>query len=110
MALTGIPPKIRESPARSPLNEKQTVQMKYVVDTNIINKLVDGIVTADELPHDGAFVATHVQKDEIERTKDPKRRSDLLKKFSETIDDMIPTSSFVLVRIPVKLNADSGRT
>ena len=53
-------------------------------------------MTADELPHDGAFVATHVQKDEIERTKDPKRRSDLLKKFSETIDDMIPTSSFVL--------------
>ena len=70
--------------------------MKYVVDTSLINKLVDGIVMADELPSDGAFVVTHIQRDEIERTSDPKRRSDLLNKFSETISDVVPTSAFVL--------------
>ena len=31
--------------------------MKYVVDTSLINKLIDGAVRADELPKDGSFVA-----------------------------------------------------
>ena len=48
--------------------------MKYMVDTSLINKLVDGSVMADELPHDGTFVATHIQKDELERTKSGERR------------------------------------
>ena len=70
--------------------------MKYVVDTSLINKLVDGSVHADELPKDGSFVASHIQIDEINRTKNQKRRSELLQKFSETIDEMLPTESFVL--------------
>ncbi len=70
--------------------------MKYVIDTNIFNKLVDEIVTADELPRDGAFIATHVQRDELKRTQDSKRRSALLKKFSETISVVVPTDSLNL--------------
>jgi predicted nucleic acid-binding protein len=69
---------------------------KYVVDTSLINKLVDGTVGADELPNDGVFVTTHVQIDEINRTKNPERRTKLLEKFSETIDEVLPTESFVL--------------
>ena len=69
--------------------------MKYVVDTSLINKLVDGSVYADELPNDGSFVASHIQIDELNRTKNLKRRSELLEKFSEIIDEVLPTESFV---------------
>jgi predicted nucleic acid-binding protein len=70
--------------------------MKYVVDTSLINELVDGSVHADELPKDGSFVASHIQIDELNRTKNGKRRSELLQKFSETIDEVLPTESFLL--------------
>ena len=69
---------------------------RYVVDTSLINKLVDGAVAADELPNDGSFVASHIQIDEINRTKDPERRAKLLEKFAETIDEVLPTESFIL--------------
>jgi predicted nucleic acid-binding protein len=70
--------------------------MKYVVDTSLINKLVDGSVESDELPKDGSFVASHVQIDEINRTTDAERKLKLLEKFKETIDEVLPTESFVL--------------
>lgn len=70
--------------------------MKYIVDTSLINKLVDGSVMADELPKDGSFVATHIQMDELNRTKDAYRRAELIRKFSDTIDEVLPTESFVL--------------
>lgn len=70
--------------------------MKYVVDTSLINKLVDGSIHADELPKDGPLIASHIQIDELDRTKDAKHRSELLQRFSETIDEVLPTESFVL--------------
>ena len=70
--------------------------MKYVVDTCLINKLVDGSVHTDELPKGGSFVASHIQFDELNRTKNEKRRAELLQKFCETIDQVLPTESFVL--------------
>jgi hypothetical protein len=69
---------------------------RYVVDTSLINKLVDGAVGGDQLPNNGSFVASHIQIDEIKRTKDPERRAKLLEKFAETIDEVLPTESFVL--------------
>jgi predicted nucleic acid-binding protein len=70
--------------------------MKYVVDTSLINKLVDGTVGADELPNDGSFVASHIQIDELNQTKNVQRRTKLLEKFAEVIDEVLPTESFVL--------------
>jgi hypothetical protein len=70
--------------------------MRYVVDTSLINKLVNGSVSADELPNDGEFVASHVQIDEINRTKDVERRAQLFLKFTKTIDKVMPTESFIL--------------
>jgi predicted nucleic acid-binding protein len=70
--------------------------MKYVVDTSLINKLVDGSVHADELPRDGSFVASHIQLDELNRTKNSQRRLELLQKFLETIAEVLPTESFLL--------------
>jgi rRNA-processing protein FCF1 len=70
--------------------------MKYVVDTSLVNKLVDGSVHLTELPSDGEFVATHIQRDELRRTKDSERRAALLEKFAEIVDSEVPTESFVL--------------
>jgi predicted nucleic acid-binding protein len=70
--------------------------MNYVVDTSLINKLVDGTVRAEELPNDGSFVASHIQMDELSRTSNAQRKAKLLEKFSEIIDEVLPTESFVL--------------
>jgi len=67
----------------------------YVVDTNIINWLVDGRLQPNDLPSDGAFVATHVQRDELTKTKDDKRRAQLLAKFGSTVELEVPTESVV---------------
>ena len=69
--------------------------MKYIVDISLVNKLVDGFVHADELPKDGSFVASQVQIDELNRTKNAKRRSELLQRFSELVDELLPTESSV---------------
>lgn len=67
----------------------------YVVDTNIINWLVDGRLHLKELPSDGAFVATHVQRDELAKTRDEQRRAQLIAKFEKTVDREVPTESAV---------------
>lgn len=72
------------------------VQMRYVVDTNIINWLVDGAIRPEKLPNDGQFVATHVQVDELNNTQDKERRAQLFLKFTATVDDVVPTESMVV--------------
>jgi predicted nucleic acid-binding protein len=67
--------------------------MKYVVDTSLINKLVDGSVNLDELPQDGDLVATNVQIDEISRTKNIELRNLLLSAFDKVIEYNLPTES-----------------
>jgi predicted nucleic acid-binding protein len=69
--------------------------MKYIVDTCIFNKLVDGGLRLDDLPSDGQFVATHIQADELSKTKDSERRERLLLKFSQIAPTRVPTESFV---------------
>lgn len=68
----------------------------YVVDTNIINWLVDGRIELSDLPSDGDLVATHVQRDELEKTKNEQRRAQLLAKFGHTVDLEVPTESVVV--------------
>lgn len=70
--------------------------MKKLVDTCIINRLVDGLLSTSDLPSEGEFVATHIQMDELKRTSDPSRRASLLQKFSTLVDVMVPTESAVL--------------
>src|SRR2546423_13849036 len=70
--------------------------MRYVVDTNIFNRLADGRISRDHLPKDAEFVATHVQLDEIHRTPDGARRELLLSTFSLHQPKSDPTERFVL--------------
>ena len=67
----------------------------YAVDTNIINWLVDGRLELEQLPSDGDFVATHIQRDELEKTPTEPRRTLLLGKFEKTVDREVPTESIV---------------
>ena len=70
--------------------------MKYVVDTSIINKLADGLIQPEELPDDGEFIASHIQIDELNNTKNTERRARLFLKFSKLVDQINPTESFAL--------------
>jgi len=72
--------------------------MKYVVDTSIVNKLVDGKIAASELPTDGEFVASHIQIDELKKTKDAERRVKLLTRFVELDAEIVKTESAVFGR------------
>jgi len=69
--------------------------MKYVVDTNIINWLVDGKIDNSMLPSDGEFVATHIQIDEINKTSDEERRARLFLTLASSLSDLLPTESAV---------------
>jgi len=56
--------------------------MKYMVDTNIINWPIDGSMSTDDFPKDAAFVATHIQHDELSKTRDSERKQSLLDQFN----------------------------
>jgi predicted nucleic acid-binding protein len=70
--------------------------MNYVVDTCIINKLIEEKINIDKLPSNSSFFASHIQIDEINNTKDVERRACLLLKFAEVQPKIIPTESIVL--------------
>lgn len=70
--------------------------MKYVVDTNIFNKLLDGSLLIDQLPSNGQMVATHIQIDELNNTNNRERRAKLFLKFAEIAPEILPTESIVL--------------
>lgn len=70
--------------------------MTCVVDTNIINKLIDGTLSTEDIPADAELVATHVQIDELKRTRDDQRKAKLLHRFKTLVDSVIPTESTVL--------------
>ena len=69
--------------------------MRYVVDTNIFNRLADGVISRNDLPVDAEFVATHIQVDEINRTDDGERRARLFLVFAENRPTIVPTESGV---------------
>jgi predicted nuclease of predicted toxin-antitoxin system len=69
--------------------------MKCIVDTNIFNKLLDGSLMIDDLPSNTEFVATHVQVDELNNTKDSERRAQLFLKFAELRPELVETESLI---------------
>jgi predicted nucleic acid-binding protein len=69
--------------------------MQFVVDTCIINKLIDGKMNLNELPSNSTFFASHIQIDEINKTQDSERRAQLFLRFAEVSPKIIPTESAV---------------
>ncbi|MBD3374771.1 hypothetical protein GF406_07050 [candidate division KSB1 bacterium] len=57
--------------------------MRYVVDTCIFNKLLEGVLDLADLPSNGEYCATHIQKDELNQTKDKIKRERLSSVFEK---------------------------
>jgi hypothetical protein len=69
--------------------------MKYMVDTQVFNHMLDGGLDSTILPSGIELIATHVQWGEIEATGDQERRNQLQKLFTLLTDKIVPTGSFV---------------
>jgi predicted nucleic acid-binding protein len=67
--------------------------MKYMLDTNIFNSLLDESTILENLPKDGQFIATAMQIWEISQTKNELKRQKLLDKFYEVGPEKVPTVS-----------------
>lgn len=70
--------------------------MKYIVDTNIFNDILDGHLSRLNFPKDCIFIATNVQLQELKNTKNELRRSKLLNIFHEVIQEVVLNESFAL--------------
>jgi len=56
---------------------------------------VDGKIAPSELPAGGEFVASHIQIDELSKTKDAGRRAQLRTRFVELRPKLVQTESIV---------------
>ena len=74
--------------------------MKYMLDTSPFNRLADGLLKVEELPPGSELVATYVQIEEINRTKDEQRRLQLLITFTHLEPTMEHTASFIWGKTP----------
>jgi predicted nucleic acid-binding protein len=74
------------------------ISMKYLVDTNIINWLVDRNIDGTLLPSDGEFFVTHIQIDEINKTSDEERRARLFLTLASSLSGVIPTETTIIGR------------
>jgi hypothetical protein len=62
--------------------------MKYVLDTTIFNRILDGRFSLATLPDACGFVATKIQLSELKATNDPDRRAKLLSTFSDVAPEI----------------------
>ncbi len=70
--------------------------LKCMFDTNIFNRILDGVIGWNELGHKIIAYATHIQRDEIDNTANSVRRDALKQIFESATSGSIPTNSFVL--------------
>jgi rRNA-processing protein FCF1 len=80
--------------------DKQRAEMRnkirYVVDTSVFNWLADSLIEMSVLPSDGGYAITHIQMDEINKTKDEERRAKLLLTQASLHCKLLPTQTVVL--------------
>jgi hypothetical protein len=74
---------------------QRPVLTKYVVDTYVFNWLADSSIKRASLPSDGGFAITHIQVDEINKTKDEERRARLFLLMQTLHCELLPTQTFV---------------
>jgi len=70
----------------------------FMFDTNIFNHILDRSIDLDALPRNFRYFVTHIQEDEIEKTKEkyPERWEELRKIFVSILQEKIATESFAL--------------
>jgi predicted nucleic acid-binding protein len=65
-------------------------------DTNIFNRICDGEISLSLVDGVHQYLVTHIQRDELEATRNEKRRRELLEIFEAVNQVLIPTESAVL--------------
>ena len=70
--------------------------LKCMFDTNVFNRILDGVISIQSLTGRVVAHATHIQRDEINNTKDLERRAALAQVFGDVVATSTPTDSFVL--------------
>ncbi len=68
----------------------------YMFDTNVFNRILDGVLSLQTLTGRVVAYATHVQRDEINSTKDPERRAALAQVFHDVVAKSLSTDSAVV--------------
>lgn len=73
------------------------MQAKAVMfDTNIFNRILDGKIDIDSLNRNFSYYVTHIQCDEICKTKDFVRKERLKAVFKKVPQSQVPTESAVI--------------
>ena len=70
--------------------------IRCMFDTNVFNRIVDEGIPVESLIDCVTAHATHIQRDEINNTKNDERRAVLARVFRDVIGESDPTASFVL--------------
>ena len=65
-------------------------------DTNVFNRILDGVISVQALEGQVVAYATHVQRDELDNTKNAQRRVELAQVFVAVVAGSVPTESLVL--------------
>lgn len=68
---------------------------KYMFDTNIFNRILDGKIDTNLLKDRNKYLVTHIQMDEISNTRDEKRRQELMDVFRAVNQEKVLTESGV---------------
>lgn len=82
--------------SRGSSSGRSLIKLTLLLDTCAFNWLLDGRTHLDGLPLDDDLVATHVQFDELNRTKCQARRNLLREHFREIVEREVPTASAVV--------------
>ena len=67
----------------------------YMFDTNIFNQILDSGFDMTLLTSEARYFVSHIQFDEIQKTRDLERREQLLSVFERIPQERIPTESAV---------------
>jgi predicted nucleic acid-binding protein len=70
--------------------------MKCMFDTNVFNRILDGVISLESFAEVIVPYATHIQRDELQNTQDESRRKALLKVFHQVVNASTETTSFAL--------------
>src|SRR5689334_15368080 len=68
----------------------------YMFDTNVFNRILDSVISLEVIAGRIPACATHIQRDEINRTKNPERREALARVFVSVVVDSVPTHSSLI--------------
>lgn len=68
----------------------------YMFDTNVFNRILDGVISVQTLEGRVVAYATHIQRDELSNTRNSHRRAELAQVFVDVVAGPVPTESLVL--------------